>query len=117
MEGVLLLVLPFRCLESKFIGGLKQFETLLTGFGFVHLVPVKLTPRLAFFVLGVNKSLSDVDAVRKEDDCDWAKIAKKSVEHFMVEETLLRFTDLAIEDAHPNQFGVLIPPEIIPRPS
>ena len=53
-DGVLLLVIPIRCIDSKFVGGLAEFEALLSGFGFGSLLPVKFTPRLAFFVLGIN---------------------------------------------------------------
>jgi hypothetical protein len=51
-KGVLLLVLPLRCVNSKHIGGAFKFEELLQGLGFTPLLPHRVTPKLIFFILG-----------------------------------------------------------------
>jgi hypothetical protein len=56
-KGVLLLVLPLRCVNSKHIGGASKFEELLQGLGLTPLLPHRVTPKLIFFILG-NSSVS-----------------------------------------------------------
>ncbi|KAJ1441728.1 hypothetical protein B484DRAFT_101886 [Ochromonadaceae sp. CCMP2298] len=50
-KGLLLLVLPSRCLRSPHLGGLPMFLELLGGFGLTQAVDRKETPKLTFFVL------------------------------------------------------------------
>lgn len=52
--GILFLVLPTRCINSKHVGGLNNFSGLLRGIGLRDLLPVRNTPKLTFFILGNN---------------------------------------------------------------
>jgi 25S rRNA (adenine(2142)-N(1))-methyltransferase, Bmt2 len=54
--GVLFLVLPLRCVNSKHVGGQVRFEALLAAMGFSHLIEMRFTPRLVFYVLGRDKA-------------------------------------------------------------
>ena len=54
--GVLFLVLPLRCVKSKYLKG--KFDLLLGEMGFVHLSEKRTTPRLAFYVLARGERIS-----------------------------------------------------------
>lgn len=51
-SGVLFLVLPTRCVNSKHVGGIHHFTGLLRGLGLRDLCPVRNTPKLTFFIIG-----------------------------------------------------------------
>jgi 25S rRNA (adenine(2142)-N(1))-methyltransferase, Bmt2 len=53
--GVLFLVLPLRCVNSKHVGGQVRFDALLGAMGFSHLIEMRFTPRLVFYVLGRDR--------------------------------------------------------------
>lgn len=50
--GILFLVLPSRCINSKHVGGINMMTSLLAGLGLRHVLPVRQTPKLIFFILG-----------------------------------------------------------------
>jgi len=54
--GILFLSLPRRCIDSKNVGGVEAFASLLGALGFVPLQDTRLTPKVAFFVLGCRES-------------------------------------------------------------
>lgn len=56
MTGVLFLVLPLRCINSKHVGS-SRFDSLLQGLGFEHLIEKRLTPRLVFYILCRDRGL------------------------------------------------------------
>jgi hypothetical protein len=137
-DGVLLFVIPIRCIESKFIGGLPEFESLLSGFGFCYLLPVKLTPRLAFFVLGINNGSSstttntntnsNINSSYKKNKgksgdqinadvhskSNWVTIARDNMRKFISPATLRRFADSCNDSAGPHEFSLKIPSQIVP---
>lgn len=51
-SGILFLVLPARCINSKHVGGVNMMTSLLAGLGLKHVLPVRQTPKLIFFILG-----------------------------------------------------------------
>ena len=72
MTGVLFLVLPLRCVNSKHVGS-GRFDSLLRGIGFYHLIEKRLTPRLVFYVLGRDRDrdgcgMKDIDLEVEKDE-------------------------------------------------
>jgi len=49
--GILFLVLPSRCINSKHVGRITHFIDLLHGFNLVEVLPRRITPKLIFFIL------------------------------------------------------------------
>ena len=52
---MLFLVLPLRCVNSRHVGGQVRFDALLGAMGFSHLIEMRFTPRLVFYVLGRDR--------------------------------------------------------------
>ena len=72
VTGVLFLVLPLRCINSKHVGS-GRFDSLLQGLGFEHLIEKRLTPRLVFYILcrdrgvGKNEVMVQRETVAEEE--------------------------------------------------
>jgi hypothetical protein len=81
-NGILFLILPIRCINSKHVG-VDQFNLLLNLVGFKHLIVKRITPKLVFYVLGRkddndiknidNDTINDTDVSTKK-----TKISKKN---------------------------------------
>ena len=54
-KGVLFLILPSRCINSKHVGRMVHFIDLLHGFNLVEVLPRRITPKLIFFILNYKK--------------------------------------------------------------
>ena len=50
-KGILFLILPSRCINSKHVGRMNHFIDLLHGFNLVEVLPRRITPKLIFFIL------------------------------------------------------------------
>jgi 2-polyprenyl-3-methyl-5-hydroxy-6-metoxy-1,4-benzoquinol methylase len=60
-NGILFLILPIRCINSKHVG-IENFNLLLNLVGFKHLVVKRVTPKLIFYVLGKkNENIDNGD--------------------------------------------------------
>jgi len=123
---VLLLVLPIRCIESKYIGSFNSFDKLLQSFGFIHILPTKTTPRLAFYVLGCNnneinaansaKSTTTEDgSIKTVKDPLWMQLSRASVFKHIDTNTLSRFSQDLNQIAGPNEFSIVIPSWLLPE--
>ena len=62
--GLLFLVLPLRCIESACVGR-EHFMNLLLALGLKEAWPVRITPKLAFYVMrrGTTQEISNNDRV------------------------------------------------------
>jgi len=72
-KGVLFLILPSRCINSKHVGRMVHFIDLLHGFNLVEVLPRRITPKLIFFILNYKKlndtnGSSSIISQRKKDD-------------------------------------------------
>lgn len=72
-KGVLFLILPSRCINSKHVGRMVHFIDLLHGFNLVEVLPRRITPKLIFFILNYkklndNNGSSSIISQRKKDD-------------------------------------------------
>lgn len=72
-KGVLFLILPSRCINSKHVGRMVHFIDLLHGFNLVEVLPRRITPKLIFFILNYkrlndNNGSSSIISQRKRDD-------------------------------------------------
>jgi len=72
-KGVLFLILPSRCINSKHVGRMVHFIDLLHGFNLVEVLPRRITPKLIFFILNYkklndNNGSSSIISERKKDD-------------------------------------------------
>jgi hypothetical protein len=54
-KGILFLILPSRCINSKHVGRMVHFIELLHGFNLVEVLPRRITPKLIFFILSYKK--------------------------------------------------------------
>jgi len=72
-KGVLFLILPSRCINSKHVGRMVHFIDLLHGFNLVEVLPRRITPKLIFFILNYkklndNNGSSSIISEGKKDD-------------------------------------------------
>jgi hypothetical protein len=97
------------------VGGFAHFDDLLSSFGFVHLLPLKRTPRLAFYVLGRNPSLSkDMSSSSEASDDLWIRQAKTALQQNVNPNAITRFTGAEAEQTSTTVFGVAIPHMLLP---
>lgn len=75
-QGVLFLVLPLRCVESPLVGG-PAFDALLDAFKLKQLLPVKRTPKLAFYTL--SSCIADGRGDGEADPGEWERLASACV--------------------------------------
>ena len=118
-EGVLFLVLPLRCIESKFVGT-SRFEELISGLGFVELIPKRKTPKVVFYVLGKradqksseDKTTAKILAQSSQTIEDWAWRTQQTLT-LMLPDTVKYFTrDCA--NVPPSVFSLCIPSMFLP---
>jgi hypothetical protein len=81
-NGILFLILPIRCINSKHVG-VDQFNLLLNLVGFKHLIVKRITPKLVFYVLGRKndddiKNIDDIECSAINDIDISTKKTKKS---------------------------------------
>eukprot|EP01034_Spumella_vulgaris_P022693 gene22693-28844_t len=121
-KGVLLLVLPLRCVDSKHVGGTAGFDTLLRGLGLTELLPRRVTPKLVFYILGnrdipvplssssvADSSLSSVVVVGASN---WVQRVRDTVSICLSEEARALFSRDCSAIA-PTEFSVSLPKELL----
>jgi protoheme ferro-lyase len=85
-HGVLILVLPLRCVDSPLVGR-KNFEDLLTGLGAIQVMAPRVTPKLIFYVL---KTMTPRTADKGEST--WTSSIKSSLRRNLSQETRALFS-------------------------
>lgn len=104
--GVLLLVLPLRCVDSKHVGGTAGFDLLLQGLGLRELLPKRYTPRLVFYILGgaQHGELSGGDG--------WRAAVAATVSRCMDESTKKMFSR-DYSEVPPTEFSVSLSADLL----
>lgn len=77
--GVLFLVLPLRCVNSRHVGGQVRFDALLAAMGFSHLIEMRYTPRLVFYVLGRDRDRRGKGKVGEGEGGEAVEVGEESV--------------------------------------
>lgn len=109
MSGVLFIILPIRCVDSKFVGS-SRFEELLSGFGLTQLREKRTTPRLVFYTLGRTPQCMDfVECATMTSDATqstWVssvraivtqRMSKSVIEYFSRDCSGIPATDFALQ--------------------
>ena len=140
--GILFLVLPARCINSKHVGGINLMTSLLSGLGLRQVLPVRQTPKLIFFILGNSTekkkkiSLSDkvendsagVGAVRdgkisfvaqevfkdhtEEEGFSWKDTVRNQLASTLKPGTLKHFTQ-DFSGVPPNEFAIELSTDLV----
>lgn len=114
--GVLLLVLPLRCINSKHVGGEARFEALLQGLGLREALPKRTTPRLIFYILARAEEEEVAGAAHlcaQSGEEAWRDVVRAATAAHMSSSALKQF-GRDYSEVPPTEFSLSLTADLLP---